>query len=129
MKKPGKHAKAKSSAKGTKRKSKAPAKAVQTRTKIKSKAKSKPSTKRRTTSGERPAVQTKPHAAVTIPKTPAKFKDVAKKAVTAAIVAAGVAVVDTALGEMNAGEKPTADRGTKSEEAGHGGSDDPDTRR
>ena len=113
MKKPAKRAKAKSSAKGTKRKSRRSAKAVQAT----SKTKSKTSTKRRTSSKERPATQAKPYAGVSIPKTRSKLKDVMKKAATAAIVAAGAAVVDTAVGELQSGKKsatePETNLGTR----------------
>ena len=125
MKKPAKRAKAKSSAKGTKRKSRRSAKAVQAT----SKTKSKTSTKRRTPSKERPATQAKPYAGVSIPKTRSKLKDVAKKAATAAIVAAGVAVVDTAVGELRSGKKSATEPGSNLGTTGQGGSDDTEKRR
>ena len=124
MKKPAKRAKAKSSAEGTKRKSTRSAKAVQ----AKSKTKSKTSTKRRLPSKERPDTQAKPPAGVSIPKTRSKLKDVAKKAATAAIVAAGVAVVDTAVGELQSGKKSGRTR-SNLRTTGQGGSDDTEKRR
>ena len=129
MKKPAKRAKSKPAAKARKRKSERSAKAIRAKSKTKSKSKSKASTKRRTRSKERPATQAEPAASLTIPKTRSSLKEVAKKAVAAAIVAAGVAAVDTALGELNSEKKAPADPRSDSEKSAQRDSDDSESTR